>query len=73
MDEVSGVSILQVTVSIKWIDYRFHMPLFWEKIESSYTGLDLNHVLANDSVIMWKPLLTFPDASEVNMLSDVSN
>lgn len=47
------------------------MPLFWKNTQLTFTGIDLTILLQNDSVIMWKPQLTFPDASEVTMLGEV--
>ncbi len=47
------------------------MPLFWKNTQLTFTGIDLTILLQNDSVVMWKPQLTFPDASEVTMLGEV--
>ena len=68
---MQGLSILQVTVDVYWYDPRFNMPLFWNNVPFSYSGVDLSALLMNDSVVMWKPELTFPDASESTILSEV--
>jgi hypothetical protein len=47
------------------------MPLYWENIEESYSGVDLTAVITNQSVVIWRPELTFPDASSIDVLSSV--
>ncbi len=47
------------------------MPLFWENVDQGYSGIDLTTLITNDSVVIWKPEFTFPDASQVNILSEV--
>lgn len=66
-----GISVLQVTVDLIWHDLRFNMPLYWEHVPFSYSGVDLTALLTNQSIVMWKPIFTFTDASEVNILSEV--
>lgn len=68
IDEVEGTARLQFSMRLIWFDHRLAMPNFWEKMSPSAQqfGIDLTDVIAvNDSIIMWQPLLRFPDASDI--------
>jgi len=47
------------------------MPLFWDHVPYSYSGVDLTALITNQTIVIWKPELTFPDASDVNVVSQV--
>lgn len=55
-----------------WYDYRFDMPEFWAYAQGSWSGIDLTRVLTNDSIVMWLPEVTFPDATDLNIVTAVS-
>lgn len=70
IEELSGSASLQVIVDYSWYDYRYNMPLFWEYADDlAYSGVDLTRMLTNDSVVMWLPEVTFPDAAELSVQS----
>lgn len=71
MDEIQGLSIVQVAIDIYWYDPRFNMPLFWEQVPYAFSGVDLTAALKNESIVMWRPHLTFPDAADATLLSEV--
>ncbi len=49
------------------------MPEFWENLKLGYTQLDLTStILNNDSVNFWLPAMVFPDASDMDILDEVS-
>lgn len=66
---MQGTAQLQVIVTYYWIDRRYAMPLLWEHIPWSDSGIDLTRILTNDSVVMWLPQVTFPDASQLSVQS----
>lgn len=73
VDEIRGTARLQFSLRLYWKDDRFAMPAFWEASDHSSweLGMDLTDVLfgLQVPVEIWFPLIRFPDASEVNILS----
>lgn len=70
---MQGYVTLQVLVDIQWFDPRYNMELFWEYTRVSFTGYDVTRLLTNQSVVMWRPEITFPDAAMLTMSSEVCN
>lgn len=70
IDEISGSAVLQVLVDYSWYDFRYDMPAFWDYVDNtSYSGFDLTSILKNDSIVMWLPEVTFPDAGALSVQS----
>lgn len=73
VDEITGTARMQFTIRMYWKDDRFAMPAFWEATNRKdwSVGIDLTDLLLgqNVPVEIWFPLIRFPDATEVNILS----
>jgi len=59
-------------VDVFWYDPRYNMSLFWDNLNTGYSGYDISTILTNQSMAMWKPQLTFPDAASIVVSSEVS-
>lgn len=73
IDEISGSADLQIIMDYSWYDYRFAMDDFWLYADpDAYSGVDLTRLLTNDSIVMWLPEVTFPDAADLSVETAVS-
>jgi len=76
---VQGFASLQFIVDVQWYDPRFDMPEFWSHIHAagglgfSFSGYDVSTLMLNQSLALWRPQLTFPDAASLNMNSEVTH
>lgn len=70
VDEVDGVAELQVIIDFTWTDRRYNMPLFWEEVPFSYSGFDITTILTNQSTVLWRPEIVFPDAQGVEVMAE---
>lgn len=70
VDEVDGLVELQIIVDYSWYDNRYNMPDFWKHVPSSFSGFDITTMLINESVVLWKPTIVFPDAQTTNVMSE---
>lgn len=70
IDEVQGIAELQLIIDFYWLDKRYNMPLFWDNVPFSYSGFDLTTILTNQSTVLWRPEIVFPDAESVNVMSE---
>jgi hypothetical protein len=65
--------VVAVSLDIQWFDPRYNMELFWLNTRVSFTGYDVTRLITNQSVALWRPEVTFPDAAEMIMTSEVSD
>ncbi len=72
IDEIEGTARLQFSLRLYWQDNRYAMPALWDDMNpNTYSqGIDLTQsVLNNGNTFLWLPTMRFPDASEVNIIS----
>ncbi len=72
INEIDGTARLQFTMRLYWEDRRFAIPALWSQMDpNTYNdGIDLTQtILNNGNVFIWLPTIRFPDASEVNIIS----
>lgn len=70
VDEVEGVVELQVIIDYVWVDRRYNMVEFWNYVPSTYSGFDITTMLSNDSIVIWRPTIVFPDAQGIEVMAE---
>lgn len=70
VNEIEGIVELQVIIDYTWQDRRYNMGEFWEHVPTSYSGFDVTSMLTNDSIVMWRPTIVFPDANAVEVMAE---
>eukprot|EP01033_Poteriospumella_lacustris_P013530 gene13530-9682_t len=70
VNEIEGIVELQIIVDYTWQDRRYNMGEFWKNVPESYSGFDVTAMLTNDSIVMWRPTIVFPDANVVEVMAE---
>lgn len=67
VDEINGVAELQVIIDYTWIDSRYNMAPFWQRMHPDSISFDMTTILQSENI--WLPEVVFPDAQSIDVMS----